>query len=56
MKKLIIEISFKEDISKDEQYEVSSHLSGLIAEEFIYYSEYYPEADVTTYFKEDKYE
>lgn len=54
MKKLMIEINFDEEIPKSEQWEVASHLSGLITEEFVYYSEHYPYTDVNAYFVKDK--
>ena len=55
MSKLIIEIDFGEEIPKNEQDELASHLSGLIAEEFIYFSEEYPDdINITEYFVEDK--
>lgn len=54
MSKLVIEVNFEEDILESELFEIEHHLSGLISEEFIYYGEEYPEAEIKSYWKEKK--
>lgn len=54
MSKLVIGIIFDEEIPENEKYEVESHLSGLISEEFICYGEEYPGTDIKSFWKDNE--